>query len=96
MDRNDGVLAKGSLVFAVLAALAGVVFVGASFSLADDLRRFGADLRTETIVGIAVVLGLAAFCFFEAYRFYRFFQSPRIRQRYYAKSRLRRIKQTKG
>ena len=96
MDHNDGVLAKGSLLFAVLAALAGVVLLGASFNLVDDLRRFGDELRTQTIVGLVVVLGLAAFCFFEAYRFYRFFQFPRIRQRYYAKSRLRRIKQTKA
>jgi drug/metabolite transporter (DMT)-like permease len=96
MDRNDGVLAKGSLVFAVLAALAGIVLIVATSSLADDLRRLGKELRTQTIVGLVVVLSLAAFCFFEAYRFYRFFQSPGIRHRYYAKSRLRRLKQNKG
>jgi len=83
------------LVVAVLAGLAGLILVGSSFSLMDDLRRFADGARTEAIIGLAVVLGASAVCFFEAYRFYRFFASPEVRDRYYART-LRRSKVDKS
>jgi len=92
MRRSDKVLAGGSLFVGVLAALAGIVLVVAAINLNDDLRRFSDGMRTQTIAGTAVVLSLAAFCFFEAYQFSAFALSSKVRDHYYARFRLRRLK----
>jgi hypothetical protein len=72
MRRSDKILAAGSLFVGVLAALAGLVLVVAAINLNDDLRHFSDGMRTQTIAAKAVVLSLAAFCFFEAYQFLAF------------------------
>ena len=96
MRRSDKILAAGSLFVGVLAALAGLVLVVAAINLNDDLRHFSDGMRTQTIAAMAVVLSLAAFCFFEAYQFLAFALSSKIRDRHYARFRLRRIRQIKA
>jgi len=86
-QRGDNVLGIGSLIVGVLAALAATVL------LVEGCRLMGWIPSTppyhELLAGM-VVLGLSAFCFFEAYRFYRFFDRPEIRDRYYARHQSRR------
>src|SRR5690349_21530880 len=96
MPRRDGVLAKASLGFAIAAALAGLVLVYSSSSLMDDVHRFEGSSRAWAVAGMVLVLGLAALCFFESYRFFRFFRSDEVRQHYYTKSRLREIKRNQA
>ena len=68
--------------------LAGFILLYGSARLMGYFEIPGAPREHES-VGAAVILCLAMLCFFEAVRFYRFFASPDIRDRYYAK-RLRR------
>jgi len=95
MSNKDGVLPVFSLIVSVLAFFAGCVLIYASMRLASD---FGLPQvsRTQTYIGMVVVVGLAGLCFFEAYRFGAFWISPRIRSRYYARFRLRRMKELKA
>jgi hypothetical protein len=83
MQRGDNVLAGASLAFSLLAGLAGFILVYASARLMGYFEIPGAPREHES-VGAAVVFILAICCFFEAVRFYRFFASPDIRDRYYA------------
>jgi hypothetical protein len=92
MRRGDNVLAGGSFFVGIITALAGIVLLIAARNLGDDLRNFSSDGRTQTVAGMAVVLSLSAFCFFEAYQFFAFALSPQTRDRYYARFRLRKIK----
>jgi hypothetical protein len=96
MRRSEKILAAGSWLVGVLSALAGIVLVVAAINLNDDLRRFSDGMHTQTIVAMAVVLSLAAFCFFESYQFLAFAHSSKIRDCYYARFRLRRIRQLKA
>jgi len=92
LQRGDNVLAGASLAFSLLAGLAGFILLYASARLMGYFEIPGAPREHES-VGAAVIFCLAILCFFEAGRFYRFFASPDIRDRYYA-TRLRR-KETK-
>jgi len=96
MRRSDKILATASWLVGVLAALASIVLVVAAINLIDDLRRFSDGMHTQAIVAMAVVLSLAAFCLFESYQFLAFSHSSKIRYRYYARFRLRRIRQLKA
>jgi hypothetical protein len=88
MERGDNVLAGASLLFAILAGIAGLVLLFAAGRL-DGYFGIPGEPKEHEWVAAAVVLGLAMLCFFETYRFYRFFASPEIRDRYYA-NRLRK------
>jgi phosphotransferase system glucose/maltose/N-acetylglucosamine-specific IIC component len=88
MERGDSVLAGASLVIAVLAGVAGAVLLFAAGRL-DGYFGIPGEPREHEWAAALVILVMAIFCFFEAYRFYRFFASPEIRDRYYAK-RLRK------
>jgi hypothetical protein len=83
MERGHTVLARASLWFAFLAGVAGVVLLFAAARLGGYLGIRG-EPREHEWGAARVVLGLAVFCFFETYRFYRFFASSAIRDRYYA------------
>lgn len=87
MERGDNVLAMGSLTVAVLAGLAGIILLVVACRL---MGWFPDTLLGREWVGTLVVFALSLFCFFEAYRFYRFFARPDIRDRYYARHQLRR------
>ena len=87
MERGDNVLAAGSLVVALLAEIAGIVLLVVTCRL---MGLFPDRLAGPDWVGGFIVLALSLFCFFEAYRFYRFFARPDIRDRYYARHQLRR------
>jgi hypothetical protein len=83
MERGDNLLARASLLFAILAGVAGMVLLFAAGRLDGYFGILGEPREHEWVAAL-VVLGLAIFCFFETYRFYRFFASPEIRDRYYA------------
>ena len=87
VDPDDNVLAAGSFVIAVLAGIAGIILVVVACRL---MGWFPDTLPGREGVGSLIVLALSLFCFFEAYRFYRFFARPEIRDRYYACHQLRR------
>ena len=86
MERDDNVLAAGSLVIAVLAGIAGIILL----VVACRLMGFPDTLLGREWVGSLVVFALSLFCFFEAYRFYRFFARPEVRDRYYSRHQLGR------
>lgn len=87
VERENNVLAAGSHVIAVLAGIAGIILL----VVACRLRGWFPDtLPGREWVGSLIVFALSLFCFFEAYRFYRFFARPEIRDRYYARHQLRR------
>jgi len=83
------------LLFAVLAGFAGLVLLFASGRLVGYFGIAGEPMEHEW-AGAGLVFGLAIFCFFETYRFYRFFAHPEIRDRYYANSRSRHDERTKA
>jgi len=87
VERGDNVLAAGSLVIALLAGIAGVILL----VVAGRLMGWFPDTPPDREwVGALLVFALSLFCFFEAYRFYRFFACPEIRDRYYARHQSRR------
>ncbi len=89
MERGDNVLAAGSLIVALLSGIAGIILL----VVACRLMGWFPDTppgREVSVLGALIVLALGLFCFFEAYRFYRFFARPDIRDRYYARHQLRR------
>ena len=75
----------------ILAGLAGIILFLEGSKLVGWIP--GAPPYREFVAGI-VVFSLSLFCFFEAYRFYRFYARPEIRDRYYARHQVRR--DTKG
>jgi hypothetical protein len=75
------------LFFAVLAGFAGLVMLFAAGGLIGYFAKPG-EPKEHKWIAAAVAFGLAIFCFFETYRFHRFYVSPEIRDRYYARSRL--------
>ena len=81
MERGDNVLATGSLVVALLAGIAGIILLVVACIL---MGWFPDTLPGREWVGSLIVFALSLFCFFGAYRFYRFFARPEIRDRYYA------------
>ena len=86
-ERGDEVLAGASLVMALLAEFAGFVLLFAAARLVGFLEIPGAPKEREW--GAATVIcGVGIFCFVEAYRFYRFYARPEVRDRYYARKRL--------
>ena len=87
VQRGDDVLAIGSLVVAVLAGVAGIILLVVTCRL---MGLFPDRLTGGDWAGSFIVLGLSLFCFFEAYRFYRFFARSEIRDRYYARHKSRR------
>ena len=87
MERGDNVLAAGSLLIAILAGIAGIILLVVACRL---MGMFPDTLPGREWVGALVVFVLSMFCFFEAYRFYRFFARADIRDRYYARHQLRR------
>ena len=89
VQRGDNILAKASLAFSLAAGLAGLILLYASARLMGYFGLPG-EPREHESVGAAVLFCLAIFCFIEAVRFYRFFASPNVRDRYYAKSLRRR------
>lgn len=93
MERGDNVLARSSLVIAFLSGCAGFVLLFGAARLMGYFEMPGAPKEHES-VGAAIVCALAIFCFFEAYRFYRFFASPEIRDRYYARRRQNELKKS--
>ncbi len=62
--------------------LSGMIFVRGVFLLSADVSRPDVD-RTETLIGVLVVVLLAAVCFFEAYRFLSYFRRTRLFPRLY-------------
>src|SRR5258706_2704676 len=96
MWRNDRVLSGASLLIAVVGAVAGLALLHALIDLNDDLNYLSDGPRRWTIVAMAMVVCLAAFCFFETYQFLAFSLSSKIRHRCYARFRLRRIKRLKA
>ncbi|MGA9981284.1 MAG: hypothetical protein WBQ08_21875 [Candidatus Sulfotelmatobacter sp.] len=96
MERGDNVLAGASLAVALLAGLAGLVLLFTTVRLLGYFEVSGAPKEHESAAA-AVIFGVAVFCFFEAYRFYRFFASPQIRDRYYARTgRREEVTKSKG
>ena len=89
MERGDIVLARASLVVALLAGFAGFVLLFAAARLVGHFEMPGAPKEHE-LGAATIIFGVAVFCFVEAYRFYRFFASPEIRDRYYARKCLGR------
>jgi hypothetical protein len=61
-----------SLFVALLAALAGIVFLGEAMLLVGDFRLQGVP-KLPTAIGEFVVLSLAGLSWFEAYRFLKYF-----------------------
>jgi hypothetical protein len=94
MERGDSVLARASLLFAILSGVAGLVLLFAAGRLDGYFGVLGEPREHEWVAAL-VVFGLAMFCFFETYRFYRFFAHPEIRDRYYA-NRLRKVEDRKA
>ncbi len=94
MERGDTVLARASLLFAILAGIAGLVLLFAAGRL-DGYFGIPGEPREHERAAALVVLSLAIFCFFETYRFYKFFVSSEIRDRYYA-NRLRKVEHPKA
>ena len=94
MERGDSVLARASLLFAVLSGFAGMVLLFAAARL-DGYFGVAGEPREHEWAAALVVFGLAMLCFFETYRFYRFFANPEIRDRYYA-NRLRKVEHPKA
>jgi hypothetical protein len=91
MERGDEVLAGAALAMAVLAAVAGIVLLLACARLMGSFELPGAP-RDREWLGATAVLAVSIFCFVEARRFYKFFSTPEIRDRYYARNAARKTK----
>jgi hypothetical protein len=85
VERGDNVLAGFSLVIAVLAAFAGIALLFACARLMGCFEPLGAPRDREWLSAM-VVFAVSVFCFIQARRFYKFFSSPEIRDRYYARN----------
>jgi hypothetical protein len=73
MQQSRGILHKFALVIAIFAGLAGFIFSGMAARVSDDFNLTDVP-RLQTVIGMIVILGLAALSWFEAYRFIRFFR----------------------
>jgi uncharacterized membrane protein len=73
MQRSNRISRTFALVIGIFAALAGVIFIGMAIKVSDDLNLSDVP-RSQTVIGIIVILALAALSWFEAYRFIRFFR----------------------